>query len=533
MLQVIRTRIAYRSALTILAVFAGVGLALSLALRALAIEHEDRKQNRQLGQLLETVAATTAEACYLQNRPLAEEVAAGLLKNAIVAEVVIRTPQGVLARLPRPRPEDASFRPGPGALVHPASSPFDPEQMVGEVILVPNLPEIRRQAIESANFLRYPLLLQSLVVALAVVLVVLRMVTRPILVLSARLHGLKAELGEKLDSPAGHEQDEIGRLVGDVNVLIDQLVGRLESEHQLRLAQEVEKRKFLAIFDQVGSGIFILDQNFRVISGNRAFRRIFGLAPGAGTEEEPFSLRSLLGEEAPALLEKARECLRDGTVLSRDLRLPKGLEGGAGWVHLNLACYEQGRLLGVLNDVTQRKLAEEMSLELAVRDPLTGVSNRRGFDARLEWLEKACARDPQRAFSILFVDLDHFKEVNDTFGHDAGDLVLQAVARILEGAVRKADFVARLGGDEFALLMDLTGSREVLAGVAGKILEALREPIALGKGNQARVGASIGIASWRPEAGGVLDLGRILKAADAAMYAAKQGGRNNYIFGDD
>ncbi|WP_413629936.1 diguanylate cyclase [Novosphingobium sp. JCM 18896] len=189
-------------------------------------------------------------------------------------------------------------------------------------------------------------------------------------------------------------------------------------------------------------------------------------------------------------------------------------------VHTRATLGENGASTGVINishDITSRKRAESRLVKEAQTDPLTGLLNRRALDLALE--ERSAARSP---FSIALFDLDHFKAVNDTYGHDTGDLVLRSFAEHLSNAFRKSDIVARLGGEEFIVVLDDTNSAE-----AREICERLREDFASKSlraedGRCVRVTVSGGIASWRDES----DLWQLVAEADAALYQAKHQGRN-------
>jgi diguanylate cyclase (GGDEF)-like protein/hemerythrin-like metal-binding protein/PAS domain S-box-containing protein len=175
-------------------------------------------------------------------------------------------------------------------------------------------------------------------------------------------------------------------------------------------------------------------------------------------------------------------------------------------------------------DVTDR-VAEETRLQiLAYHDRLTGLPNRVLFFDRLRQVLAAARRGRNKA-AVMFIDLDGFKVINDTRGHDAGDKVLKAVAQRLVRLVRKADTVARLGGDEFVVLLHEVASGEDAASVARKILETVGEEIPLGRAGTARVGASIGIGVW-PDNGASVD--DVLMAADMAMYQSKKKGKNRF-----
>jgi len=203
-------------------------------------------------------------------------------------------------------------------------------------------------------------------------------------------------------------------------------------------------------------------------------------------------------------------------------------DGNTRYVEINAypILDRQGNVAEVIqyqSDITERKKAEETVKELAYRDPLTGLPNRRIFSERLT-LEIAHAwRDRQR-LAVMFLDLDHFKDVNDMLGHDIGDKLLQAVAIRLRSLLRRSDTLARLGGDEFLLILsELTRVKDANK-IAQKILEAFQGPF-LVRSYEVYMGASIGIATY-PKDGGIPDI--LIKRADIAMYQAKKAGRNNY-----
>lgn len=156
-------------------------------------------------------------------------------------------------------------------------------------------------------------------------------------------------------------------------------------------------------------------------------------------------------------------------------------------------------------------------------DSLTGLANRSLLFDRLEHSYARCAADPDHVAGMLFVDLDRFKPINDSHGHEAGDTVLREVADRLSHAVRPTDTVARLGGDEFAVLCDNLESEDAAIAVSRRIREALERPIELRPGTSVTVGASIGVAYCRDSS---VPPERLLADADAAMYAAKSQGRS-------
>jgi diguanylate cyclase (GGDEF)-like protein len=181
---------------------------------------------------------------------------------------------------------------------------------------------------------------------------------------------------------------------------------------------------------------------------------------------------------------------------------------------------------GVGRDVTESALTRERIASLAYRDPLTGLANRTSLGPALE---QAVERARRRGFKLagVFIDLDGFKQINDVYGHDAGDRCLIEVARRLRSAVRASDVVARLGGDEFFVLLEEVQDEIAVESVIRKLLAEAVRPYELPGGAQARLSASMGVSLFPDHAG---DAAALVKLADTAMYAAKQAGKNGYCF---
>ncbi len=181
--------------------------------------------------------------------------------------------------------------------------------------------------------------------------------------------------------------------------------------------------------------------------------------------------------------------------------------------------------VGIVRDITERKQAEQRIAHLAHYDYLTDLPNRALFLDMLEHSVAFAKRNSHR-LAVLFLDLDGFKVINDTLGHDAGDLLLKGVSSRLQDTIRQSDSVARVGGDEFILVLGNIESDENAAHVAAKIIASLSEPFDL-MGSRVQVGASIGISLFPDEE---IDPDRLVKQADEAMYLAKKSGKNTSRF---
>jgi len=494
----------------------------------LAIQRETARAQDQLRQLLDTVERSASIACFLQDRQLAQEVSQGLLSNQIVERVVIRTGTTLLAEAARPSKADNIEK---ATVEHPADfmhrqliSPFNPDETVGEILLSPDSVELKNQAVQGSYFIGILLMVQILAVGLTVVLVVYRLITRPIKLISDNLQNLPAEQGQTLAYPhRRHERDELGGLVDYINYMVARLVSLLNEERNLRQQREIEERKFRSIFENADTGIFLVDQQGKMLSYNPACREIMRAV--GRSETDPISrVANFFNNDEMQVRDMIKACLRKDKSVQQDIRLV-GKNGGSRWVHITLSRIEDVVFQGVANDITERKLAETAAKKAAVTDALTGIFNRLGFEIKLQDRLNKRYEQPEFWLALMLIDLDFFKQVNDTYGHDAGDRVLIHFARLLESVVRKSDLIGRLGGDEFVLFVDYIEKPQLLEKIAQKIITSVAEPIDIGEGQTVQIGASIGIALFR---GTSVSQEQLFKQADEAMYQAKKNGRNTY-----
>jgi diguanylate cyclase (GGDEF)-like protein len=192
---------------------------------------------------------------------------------------------------------------------------------------------------------------------------------------------------------------------------------------------------------------------------------------------------------------------------------------------LGMAPYAKNVVLGTVQDITQQRATERRIRQLAYSDELTGLASRAYFYKHIEDVIRAAQRREER-FALLYLDLDGFKDINDSLGHDTGDELLKIVAQRLQSILRETDFIARLSGDEFCILVDNVSGQYDAAEVANRSLLEINRPIRL-LARDLRPRCSIGIAHY-PDDGD--DLQSLLKAADSAMYAAKKEGKHRYAF---
>ncbi|AHE97548.1 sensor domain-containing protein [Thioalkalivibrio paradoxus] len=283
----------------------------------------------------------------------------------------------------------------------------------------------------------------------------------------------------------------------------------------------------VSVYRVLDHAVMIADGENRIVSVNPRFTEITGYPPDEAIERKTNLLKS--GRQDDAFYQRMWHALEtrgrwQGELWNRRKNGEEFLES----LSIHTLHDREGRVLrrvALFSDITDQRRAVEEAQRQANHDPLSGLPNRNLFLDRLEQEVRKGQRNA-RSVALLYLDLDHFKEVNDTLGHQAGDRLLQEVARRIRASVRETDTVARLGGDEFTVIMgDLTDFNRVDL-VAQEIVDALARPFPLGS-EVVQVSASLGIAFFPADADGSAEL---VDHADRAMYAAKKAGRNRYQY---
>jgi diguanylate cyclase (GGDEF)-like protein/PAS domain S-box-containing protein len=286
-------------------------------------------------------------------------------------------------------------------------------------------------------------------------------------------------------------------------------------------------RKLSLAVEQSANMVMITDPTGVIEYVNPRFCTVTGYSRDEIIGRELFTLKAL--DMPTATFKEISDTLKAGTEWHGELHNRKR-NGEFYWCLESISPVrdEQGNItnfVSVAEDISERKHAESTIRHLAYYDPLTGLPNRRLFRDRLEQAKNAAQRNGE-LFALMYLDLDRFKNVNDTLGHEIGDLLLKAAAQRMADCLRKGDTMARLGGDEFAIIVAEASRQEDLVKVAEKVIRALQAPFVL-NGFELFTSTSIGISVFPND---TTDIDTLLKNADIALYRAKEQGRNNFQF---
>lgn len=320
-------------------------------------------------------------------------------------------------------------------------------------------------------------------------------------------------------TPQKNEQGEIIRWLGSNTDITD-----IELTRQALTNSE---QLFHTAFDYAPLGMMMVNESGTIIQANPALRQLLGytegdidsilpqlttLIPPEDVEKTQFHLEKMRTEKLSCAQYETRLLEKNGNSVPVLISL--------AFIQKNIG---DSSYLFQIYDLSERKRYESQLIKLAHFDPLTGLGNRAKLHEEIEFLIAKSHRSAA-PFGVLFGDLDHFKQINDGLGHEAGDLLLKTVARRLQKTLRNEDSICRLGGDEFVVLLHNVTKFEAVATVAEKLIEKINQPFRLGN-NKVHVGMSFGIALYPTDGD---DAKTLLRNADSALYDAKAKGRGCY-----
>ncbi len=344
-----------------------------------------------------------------------------------------------------------------------------------------------------------------------------RWISRPLQVLGKTAQAIALE-DDYSHRAQKHNDDEIGKVVDSFNSMLDKIE---REDADLRESEE----KFRLISSSSKVGIFQLDINGNCVYANQELTEITGL--NNNTILTNNWLSTVHPDDKPVIDSKWKTLINENQAININCRLQNN---GTKWIsgHIGLLKRTNNQLigfLGTISDITDVKNAQVQLEQMAFYDTLTGLANRRLFRNRLEHVINNLSREGN-SLGLILLDLDNFKHINDSLGHDSGDSLLTIIAERLQQCVRASDTVSRLGGDEFAVILPGINTSLAVSHVAQKMLDTLKVPIVLQE-TEIRITASAGISMAPDDSDNAETL---VKNADLALYRAKDQGRDNYQF---
>ncbi|MBT0588157.1 diguanylate cyclase domain-containing protein [Alteromonas oceanisediminis] len=513
-----------RVAVTIAVVAAAISLAAAGLTYYQSLQQQRSLNGELVNQLAGSVTKTAAIAAYLDDDDLAQEIVNGLADIDIVggAQVIfnedIQVQKGNIT--------------GRNSIRIPLIDPFSGEEQVGTLVIVPNQAFIQAQAQSIGTQSVIVLILLSVIISAAVSQIVHRNLTRPLRQLTQGFSKVDPSIIDSMQ-PIDidyKKRDEIGTLVSGINALIIALKQNLQTERILRERTQKLEQKFRVIFEQASAGIGLVNSDNQLMTLNKAMLSLF-----EGVQEgDDITQLFVDSGRVTTTLNQMRNLQPFGQI-SLDLEFMHGDE--KRWVHCLFAKVTEQRLKrrldqGMLIEVIMYDITERIRREQSVRfeadhDSLTKLRNRRSGERALIQSLEQCLRNTH-TFVLMMIDLDDFKPVNDTYGHDVGDEVLVTISeRMMRYFNAEDDVCVRWGGDEFVVGFSLEQStHNSLDTLCQQLLAELRTPIHISETIECQVGGSIGVAQ-APENGNTID--ELISLADTTMYTVKQQGRGNYI----
>jgi diguanylate cyclase (GGDEF)-like protein len=338
--------------------------------------------------------------------------------------------------------------------------------------------------------------------------------------------GKSGEMTQLADDVAVGEFDEVEKLVHSFNAMVGELDARAQLIDWSKGEIQTQYERLSAAINNMPLGLCMFDAGQKLIVCNQRYAEIYGVSeehthPGTPLEAilEHRLLAAADADGGEHTMMERLAAIRAGKPWFSSNELSDGRIIAMSYHPLS-----NGGSVAIHEDVTERRKAEQRIAHMAHHDALTDLPNRVQF--REEMTEALSNVAEGEKVAVLYIDLDHFKDVNDTFGHPIGDVLLRQVSERLRGCVRPSDAVARLGGDEFAVIQTAANQPVSATAMANRIIKELAVPFDL-DGHQAIIGASIGI-SVAPDDGD--DADQLLKKADIALYRAKEDGRGAYRF---
>lgn len=496
-----------------------IGLLASQILYKVSVAHQNELSHQAIEQLNKTVSSTAAVAVYINDQELAKEVINGLTTNDVVKYASINSLElNVSSTGYEHYKQQTEFQIDNDSTLFSIYSPFDADRRLGVLEIVANREHVEHLAHSIAN---NNLLLTALLMAVTIVTVTIMLhliITRPLMIIQKSLNSINPGDNSRLTPPRFHRHSELGILVSDTNQLLDKAEFQINQERDLRGEIEAMSERMQIVFERSVTAMALTDEKGTILLANQAFDTLLKKI-GVNKKNNYGVFFNELFDKDKKTEEAIRTALINRETVAGEFKLKNHdvTSGEEVWgsVVFSINTTNDYRDYYQFNfvDISHSKQRIKELDKLANYDQLTGIMNRQSAEWEIQKLI-----DHRSPFSLILLDLNEFKPINDVYGHDSGDKVLIHVAKSMKSALRKNDICARWGGDEFVIVCHQNDKKGLIK-VANNLVEKIKAPYFLAQHNiSVSVGASLGCVIYQEDN---CDLLSLVKLADEAMYAVK------------
>lgn len=508
-------------------------------------QYDVKNAHEQIKEVIETFNPLLSMAFDSKQTKLFQTVLIELAKKDFIASVQFESKDTpiLIFSSDEHRPESNQLENNQiSNFVYPVYSQNENQTQIGQLTIVPNQ-YIKTNSFSFVKFQTMILFIYALIIILLSSYLFNQMISKPIRKITDKIHQITPGDKCKIQIPLPHPKNEIIQLVLHINKLLDKFNHQLEIEKKLRTNSEEFSKQFRLLFERANAGIGLMNDKHQLIIANTALLNLLShqvmqsekeTAQVKGHQFEPVDFEQFFLEP-----QKIRHFIKklklneDTTYDEIDIQLRHKAHTCERWVHCifskveNIDKPHQHFLEVVIYDITAQAQREQNIIYDAEHDPLTLLFNRRACFQRLQDLIHH-AKAKSRNIAIFMIDLDGFKQINDTYGHDTGDQVIQEIAARIKHFFRASDIVARWGGDEFLIGFSYSSNYQAaVKNIAEDLQAKMISPVILRSNEQVHVGASIGISLFPAHD---TQLEGLIEKADQAMYNVKHQEKNQFHF---
>lgn len=490
----------------------------ALALYKITYDNERKESLENIQDLALTIYHSSTIAAYLGNAQISDEVFKGLMRNPLVEGIELKSELLIKTEGATSNKEHM--------VSTPLYSPFDEDEKIGQLNIYPREAYIEKSAQKMAVFISKQTFIIITLLISFITFIIWWVVGRPLNNLTHTLVKIDpATSDQRLSVPNQIKNSEIDYLAFTINDLLDRVQEKIGEERILRSNVETVAQNFQTIFELSSTAMVVTDLTYRIQSFNQAFTELMSHASGSTDIHANAAWLTQILKNPDEFIRHVDNQLMNHETNAFEVKLKSQENQRGRWVSIHVRAAANAKnnpiLLFFFNDITKQYDEIDLSQQAANTDHLTNLKNRRIAETHIsQMISEAYVK--KSSMALFVIDLDGFKDVNDTHGHDAGDQVLISVANRLTAGTRKHDIVSRWGGDEFVVGLKNVTTNQAFK-IANELLRDIEKPISIDAVDKIHISASIGIVMCPQSA---ISFERAFECADIAMYEIKKSGKS-------